>query len=341
MVTGLMVAVFNSMLPLTAIETPTNEQQGFSNQVSDVRETSIIESALAGLNNVGVGNQSSLTAFSNEINAQWGIAYLSLERLWSATLNRPSVIVAVLDTGIDTAHPDLKDRVIQSINFSSSPTTDDVFGHGTHIAGIIAANMDNNGMAGIAPNSLLLNVKVADDNGVCEVDAVARGIEWAVNNGAQIINLSLQLKNNSPELDRAIAYAKANKVIVVAAAGNNLYNQISYPAYYDSTISVTALTPDNKLAPLANIADWVDFAMPGYKIYSTLPDGAYGYKTGTSFATAHMSGLVALIIGITSIDNNLDDEIVFGILQELSEDHVYNGFTTRILNMTLIENGLN
>ena len=339
MVAGLLVAVFTNMLPLTAKANPADEQGFITNQVSENSAVSLIESALAGLNNTG--NRSSFTTFADEINAQWGISYLSFEYFWPVVIERPSVVVAVLDTGIDVDHPDLKDKVIQSVNFSKSPTSDDVFGHGTHIAGIIAANLDNTGMAGIAPNSRLLNVKIADDNGICDVNAVAKGIEWAVNNGAQIINLSLQLSNNSLELDKAIEYAKEKGVIVVAAAGNNLYNQISYPAYYDSTISVTALTSDNKLAPLANIADWVDFAMPGYKIYSTLPDGNYGYKTGTSFATAHMSGLVALIIGITTGNEKLDDNLVLNILQELSEEQVYNGFSTRILNTQLIETSLN
>ncbi|MCR4395081.1 MAG: S8 family serine peptidase, partial [Dehalococcoidales bacterium] len=114
-----------------------------------------------------------------------------------------------------------ENNVIQSVNFTSSESADDIYGHGTHVAGIIAAEANNGkGIAGIAPFARLLNVKVADDRGRCESSAVAKGIIWAVDHGARIINLSLEIKNPSQELQSAIDYAWAKGAVLVAAGSN-------------------------------------------------------------------------------------------------------------------------
>jgi subtilisin family serine protease len=223
------------------------------------------------------------------------------------------IIVAVLDTGIDKDHEDLSGTVMAEINLTDSPTADDIHGHGTHIAGIIAAVNDNNlGINGIAPESQLLNIKVADDRGSCRMSALVEGIYRAVAAGADIINISIEMAGPSPELEAAINHAWENGVVVIAAAGNDDNNLPVYPAYYENCIGVTALRDNGELAPLANFGDWVDAAAPGFDIYSTLPGNDYGYKHGTSFAAAYVSGLAARLLPLVETSNGdgrLNDEI--------------------------------
>jgi thermitase len=224
----------------------------------------------------------------------------------------PPVTVAVLDTGIDAGHVELSGRVTAAINLTGGPTADDVYGHGTPIAGIIAAADDGQGVSGLAPQSCLINVKVADDKGKCQLKALAEGIVWAVDHGARVINISIEFKESSPKLQEAVDYAWENGAIIIAAAGNDAGSQPVYPAAYENCIAVTAISEDGTLAPLANYGDWVDVAAPGFNIYAILPDNGYGYKYGTSFATAYVSGLAALLFPLVnddSGDGNLNDEV--------------------------------
>ena len=222
------------------------------------------------------------------------------------------VLVAVLDTGIDKRHEDLVDLVVAEANFSDSYKTADSNGHGTHIAGIIAAKDNEVGILGIAPGCLLLNAKVADENGTCEAAALAKGIVWAVDNGASVINISVELKEPSQELKEAINYAWERGSLIVAAAGNSGDDSLIYPASYENCIAVGCLGGNGELFSLSNHGDWVDVTAPGCDIYSCLPDNCYGYKTGTSFATAYVSGIAALLFGVVTDSNGdgkLNDEV--------------------------------
>ena len=234
-----------------------------------------------------------------------------VSKLRQLTDGGTGVTVAVLDTGIDINHNDLFGKIVSEVNFTNSLTVGDVDGHGTHVAGIIAAD-NTNGVMGIAPGIYLLNVKVANDQGKCELAALEDGIIWAVREGAKVINVSIELADHSDHLEKIIDYAWENGVLVIAAAGNNGGNSPVYPAYYENTIAVTAIGKSDSLAPLANYGDWVDIAAPGFEVYSSLPHNNYGYKTGTSFATAYVSGVAALLYNMVT-DNNangsLSDEV--------------------------------
>lgn len=222
------------------------------------------------------------------------------------------VLVAVLDTGIDKRHEDLVDLVVAEANFSDSYRTADSNGHGTHIAGIIAAEDNEVGILGIAPGCLLLNAKVAGKSGTCEAAALAKGIVWAVDNGASVINISVELKEPSQELEEAINYAWERGSLIVAAAGNSGDESLIYPASYENCIAVCCLKGNGELFSLSNRGDWVDVAAPGCNIYSCLPDNCYGYKSGTSFATAYVSGIAALLFGVVTDsngDSKLNDEV--------------------------------
>jgi thermitase len=237
---------------------------------------------------------------------RWGIGKIEAPRVWEITTGDQSVIVAVLDTGIDKDNRDLGDRVVAEVNLSNSPTNDDLYGHGTHMAGTIAA---------VAPGCRLMNVKVADDTGKCEPSVVAAGIIWAVDHGARIINLSLAM-GESVDLEEAVNYAWNRGAILVAAAGNKGTSKPSYPAYYENCLAVAGTNENNSLALLSSYGEWVDVAAPGFNIYSELPGNQYGYKTGTSSAGAHVSGVAALVLSITedtSGNGLLNDEVRWAI----------------------------
>ncbi|MCK5124591.1 MAG: S8 family serine peptidase, partial [Dehalococcoidia bacterium] len=183
-----------------------------------------------------------------------------------------------------------------------SPTSDDLYGHGTHMAGTIAT---------IAPECQLMNVKVADDAGRCEESVVAGGIIWAVDHGAKVINISLAMKA-APELAEAVNYAWSRGAILIAAAGNKGGSELSYPAYYVNCLAVAGTNENDSLALLSSYGDWVDVAAPGFNIYSELPQNQYGYKTGTSSAGAHVSGIAALVFSVAEDGNGngtVNDEV--------------------------------
>jgi len=243
---------------------------------------------------------------------QWALNKIGIYDLWQSTTGSREVLVAVLDTGIDSNHEDLDGQIVAEINFTDSPTPGDVHGHGTHIAGIIAAKDNDTGIIGMAPDSRLLNAKVADDMGRCYASALAKGIVWAVDNGASVINISVEIRGASSELEQAVNYAWSEGSLVIGAAGNDGNDSPVYPAGYDNCIAVAATNQDDGLAVLSNHGDWVDVAAPGFGIYSTLPDDGYGLKTGTSFACAYVSGMAALLFDIvvdTNGDGRLNDEV--------------------------------
>jgi thermitase len=261
------------------------------------------------------------------LDRQWALSHIQIDSLWQSTSGGSGVLVAVLDTGIDSGHEDLYGKVVGETNFSDSPVAEDLYGHGTHIAGIIAANGDNGlGVIGVAPQSLLLNVKVAEDDGRCRASAIAQGIIWAVDNGAEVINVSIEIREPSAQLEAAVSYAWENGAIVIAAAGNEGTQSPVYPAYYENVIAVAATGPDDTRATLSNYGQWVEVAAPGYDIYSTLPGNEYGYKTGTSFATAYVSGLAAILFDtLTDANGNgyLNDEVAAALAEGCQQ---VNGF---------------
>lgn len=238
---------------------------------------------------------------------------LEQPELLQVTIDSPEVLIAILDTGIDEQHKDLAGKVVASINFSNSPTTSDINGHGTHVAGIIAATVNKgNGVAGVTPEVRFLNVKVADDKGLVWSSAVAEGIVWAVDNGAKIINISLYVTTNKPALEQAVEYAWSKGVVLVAASGNHVKSAV-YPGYYPEVISVAAIDAEGDLWSGSNDGDWVDAYAPGVKIKSTIPGNRYGYKTGTSMAAAYVSATAALDLATVTdanSDGQVNDEVV-------------------------------
>ena len=231
---------------------------------------------------------------------RWGATRIDAPSAWAVAGALSPTTVAILDTGIASDAP-FAHRVVGAMDFTGEGMEDE-HGHGTHMAGTVAA---------IAPNASLFNVKVADSRGRCETAAVASGIRWAANQGAHVINVSLEVAP-SAELEKAVSYAWERGAIVIVAAGNSGSNSPAYPAAYVDALAVAGTNQSDGLAVLSNHGDWIDVAAPGYKIYAELPGGQFGYETGTSPAAAHVSGVAALLSGIaTDVSGNgaVNDEI--------------------------------
>ena len=232
---------------------------------------------------------------------QHDLPLIGVPGAWTLTTGAPSVVIGLLDTGYERTHPDLAAiPVVAPFNTRTGTTSiTDVYGHGTHVAGTIAAQTNNGmGVAGIAPGITMMPVKVMDNNGQGYWSDFLEGVDWARTHGASIINLSLggtltssQAAAFQPTFDAAYNAG----VVVVAAAGNNNRNEAFYPASFGHVISVAATTNSDTKASFSNYGPAVDLAAPGYNIYSTYPGGTYKLMSGTSMATPHVVGLAALI----------------------------------------------
>lgn len=247
------------------------------------------------------------------LDLQWGLNKVSAAQAWDVTLGSPSITIAILDTGVDLDHPDLAVKIVSEINLTNFGSADDVYGHGTHVAGIAAAMTNNGiGVAGLGYGSAIMDVKVMDDNGMGAYSWIVSGIIWAVDNGADIINMSLGGSFASSAMEDAVNYAWDKGVVIVAAAGNNGNTVPMYPAYYANCIAVAATDANDARASWSNYGDWVDVAAPGVSIYSTLKNSSYGYMSGTSMASPCVAGLAALVfttVSDTDGDGRLNDEV--------------------------------
>jgi thermitase len=242
-------------------------------------------------------------------NLQWGMLKVKAagegqNSAWFFSKSNPGVKIAILDTGVDQDHEDLKGKIISNYKCADSPTFDDLYGHGTHVAGIAAASTNNGiGVAGLGYDAALMNVKVLGDDGSGYYSWIADCIRWAADNGAKVINLSLGGSAKSKTLENAVNYAWRKGVVLVGAAGNSGNSSPTYPAYYANMIAVAATDKNDQKASWSSYGKWVDVAAPGVDIYSTFPNHSYkidkslgyDYASGTSMATPHVAGLAALI----------------------------------------------
>jgi hypothetical protein len=228
---------------------------------------------------------------------QWALPAMGMPdawHIWSA--NTAAVTVAVVDSGVYAAHPDMIGRVGAGWDFiENDADAQDTLGHGTGIAGIIAANTDNHsGISGIASNVRIMPLRVLDGNGSGTYANVAAAMVYAVDNGADIINLSLGGANPSSLLEDAVQYAASHGVLVVAAAGNTGSTQVLYPAAYDDVIAVGAVDSQLRRSSFSSSGAAIDLYAPGSSILTTSNNGGYELRNGTSFAAAHVSGIAAV-----------------------------------------------
>jgi thermitase len=229
---------------------------------------------------------------------QYGLINIRAPQGWDLSTGSAAVTIAIVDSGVDYGHPDLAGKLVAGYDFvndDSNPQDD--YGHGTHVAGIAAASSNNGaGIAGLSWGARIMPVKVLNASGGGTFANTAAGVVWAVDHGAQIINLSLGGTGESALLEDAINYAYSKGAVVVAAAGNTGGNFVLYPARYPNAIAVARTNSANNWDG-SNYGPEIDLSAPGASIYSTVI-GGYGYNSGSSMSTGFVSGLAAILVGI-------------------------------------------
>lgn len=241
---------------------------------------------------------------------QTGLGIIGMAKAWDLTLGNPNIKIAVVDTGVDLNHPDLRDKLVpgfDALSNGQNPPQDEN-GHGTHAAGIAAAATDNReGVAGTAPRCKIMPVKALDATGNGDGFSVGLGIVWAADNGADVINLSLGGPHKFEAVERAIKYALSKNIPVIVAMGNEGTNELRYPASQPGVIAVGAVDFSRNLTTFSNYGQWMSVVAPGQQILSTMPVNSvfmtqeegymnnYDVMDGTSMAAPIVSGVVALM----------------------------------------------
>jgi len=263
-----------------------------------------------------------------------GVELIQAPAIWNETKGK-GITVAVLDTGCDSSHPDLREQIIGGRNFTDDDGSNpDIYldhnGHGTHVAGTIAAQQNDKGVVGVAPEASLLIVKVLNRKGSGKYDWIIKGINYAIEQKADIISMSLGGPIDLPELHEAIKKAVTNNILVVCAAGNegdgdDSTDEFAFPGRYNEVISVGAINLGRRPSDFTNSHNEIDLVAPGEKILSTYLNGKFATLSGTSMAAPHVSGALALIKG--SVNNS------FG--RELSEPELYAQLIKRTVPLGL------
>jgi thermitase len=227
---------------------------------------------------------------------QYGPQKIQAPQAWDITEGSGAKI-AIVDTGVQSNHPDLAGKVVGGWDFVDNDSTpQDGNGHGTHCAGIAAAVTNNStGIAGTAPKASILAVRVLNNSGSGTWTAVANGITYAADQGADVISLSLGGTVGNSGLQQAVDYAWSKGSVVVAAAGNAGTTAPNYPAYYSNAIAVASTDQNDNKSSFSTYGSWVDVAAPGSSIYATYPTSTYASLSGTSMATPHVAGVAGLL----------------------------------------------
>lgn len=253
-----------------------------------------------------------LTVRSNKAikdKVDWALRALRVGRSWKECRGQ-GVKVAVLDTGYSRHHPDLQ-RAVHKYKDFTGDGIEDLDGHGTHVAGLVGARCDDRGVVGVAPRCRLLIAKVLNNNGYGRSKWVARGIDWAVAQGADIISMSLGSTEPMSSVRQAIRRVP-DRIHLVAAAGNSgpRMNTVCWPAKHGCVISVGAIARSRKVTKWSSRGTSVDVVAPGDKVLSCFPKRAFARMSGTSMATPIVAGVMALALakhrlrgGATPINN--------------------------------------
>ncbi|MEK4539172.1 S8 family peptidase [Peribacillus sp. FSL K6-1552] len=260
------------------------------------------------------------------------IIQIGADHKWDQNITGKNVVVSVLDTGVDELHPNLSGQVIGGLNFTNDYQGDvsiykDNNGHGTHVSGIITGKFStDNNVVGVAPEARILALKVLDMNGIGNVksliEAIHYSIDWRGPNQekVEVINISLGVKQNDPELHEAVKKAVEAQIPVVTAAGNygdgNIFsNEYLYPGAYQEVIEVGAVDRNNKITSFTNTNEQIDIYAPGVHIVSTYLNGDLITYSGTSMAAPHVSGAIALLKDqVRSNRISLNESEIFSLL---------------------------
>jgi hypothetical protein len=232
--------------------------------------------------------------------SQWHLAKIAAPTAWDATVGAATVPLAIVDSGVDAAHPDLASKLLPGWSFLlNSNNTADVLGHGTATAGTAAAVSNNaTGVAGVAWQNPILPIAVLDANNYASYSNLANGIKYAADRGARVINASIGGASPSSLLQAAVDYAWGKGAIVVASAMNNSSSTPYYPAACDKAVSVAATDSNDNRASFSNFGPTIDLSAPGTSILTTSRGAGYSYWSGTSFSAPLVAGVAALAISL-------------------------------------------
>ena len=241
--------------------------------------------------------------------AQYALINIHAPQGWAVSTGSTMVTIAVIDSGVDLSHPDLVDKVLQGYDFiENDPTPQDEYGHGTHVSGIAAASTNNgSGVSGVSWGAQILPVRVLDSHGNGDYSTLAAGIIWAVDHGAQILNLSLGGISPNTTLLKAVNYAYERGVMIIASSGNDGSGNLRYPARYPVVVAVGSTNSLDQRSGYSNYGSGLDLMAPGETIYSSDP-GGYAYRTGTSMSAPFVSGLAAILWGMPGYGSTLKVE---------------------------------
>lgn len=261
----------------------------------------------------------------------WSISYFDLEKEWSKAQGE-GVTVAVIDTGCDLDHPDLKDSLVDGYNFigrNRAPIDDN--GHGSHVAGTIAAQNNKKGIVGVAPKAKIMPIKSLDANGTGDLKNVCDGILFAADKNVDIITMSLGTPTGSMQMRQAINYAVNKGCVFFCAAGNSgQRSELMYPAKYTDTISIGSISNNLQISRFScSSGSELDFLAPGEDVISCVPDNGYATMSGTSMANPFAAGCAALLMSYKKKRLSKFDYIEHFSKFSLKPDYLFQKYKSR------------
>ncbi|ADQ40525.1 peptidase S8 and S53 subtilisin kexin sedolisin [Caldicellulosiruptor acetigenus I77R1B] len=269
-------------------------------------------------------SQNHLQASKKQI-VPWSYKKLGITKTWKFTKGK-HVKIAILDSGIDLNHPDLKHaNIIKTINFiePNKPALDET-GHGTFITGIIAAQNNNFGIVGIAPEAEIYILKILNKKLEGKVDSVICALDWCIKNKINIVNMSFSTSSDNSRLRKIIKQATKHGIIIVASARNSFGRKAGFPASYPEVISVASVNYKNQISQFSAQGK-IDFCSYGENILSTSVNKTYKLSSGNSIAAAHLTGMIALILskpekwGLNP-KYGINKDKIYNVLIKLSKD---------------------
>lgn len=276
--------------------------------------------------------------YNNQQVIPWSISHFKVEEQWSKAQGE-GVVVAVIDTGCDLDHPDLKHSLVDGYNFigrNKAPVDDN--GHGSHVAGTIAAENNSKGIVGVAPKAKIMPIKSLGRDGTGDLKSICEGILFAADNGADIITMSLGTPVGSMYMRQCINYAVDKGCVFFCAAGNSgKKSELMYPAKYTDTISIGSISNDLKISRFScSTGSELDFLAPGEDVISCVPDDSYANMSGTSMANPFAAGCAALLMSYKKRRLTKFDYIEHFSKHSLKPEHLFKTYKSRgIITPTL------
>lgn len=284
---------------------------------------------------IACSKSSTIKFSSQDCKINWTLCKSYPDREFKIYKENNPIKISILDSGIDSTHPLLKGKIKKSINLieQGQPSIDEL-GHGTAIAGIIAAKPNKFNVQGVSPNVELFDVKVLNAKGGGKIEDAIKGINWSIKNDVDIINLSFGFHKDDPKLKKVIKHALDENIIIVAASGNTLGLYTDYPAKYRGVISISSVDKNLNKDPFSAKGK-IDFVAPGKEIPIITLDRASKLSDGTSYAAAFVSGFIANILSTkkTIISNKEIMEVLKDKSKDLGEKGFDNNFGYGFLQM--------